>query len=86
LERDIVNVADIDLDGTPDLLWRNTSNGNMYIRHGKPGAVKGSVSLDSLRVATASREGVDTSYGTSWSGASVKVALGIPDISGDKIP
>lgn len=43
--REIVNVADIDLDSTPDLLWRNLDNGNMYVRHGKPGAVAGSVDL-----------------------------------------
>ncbi|MFE6765510.1 FG-GAP-like repeat-containing protein [Streptomyces sp. NPDC057689] len=85
-ERDIVNVADIDLDGTPDLLWRNTSNGNMYIRHGKPGAVTGSADLKSLETAAASREGKDTSYGTGWTGAKIDTVIGIPDVNGDRIP
>ncbi|MCG7524187.1 FG-GAP-like repeat-containing protein [Streptomyces sp. OfavH-34-F] len=84
--RDIVNVADIDLDGTPDLLWRNTSNGNMYIRHGKAGAVSGGVDLNSLKTAAASREGKDTSYGTGWTGAKIDIAMGIPDVNGDRIP
>ncbi|MYU34818.1 DNRLRE domain-containing protein [Streptomyces sp. SID8358] len=84
--RDIVNVADIDLDGTPDLLWRNTSNGNMYIRHGKPGTAGGSVDLNSLKTAAASREAKDTAYGTSWTSANVDSAIGIPDVNGDRIP
>ncbi|MFI1588666.1 FG-GAP-like repeat-containing protein [Streptomyces halstedii] len=84
--RDIVNVADIDRDGTPDLLWRNTSNGNMYIRHGKPGATAGSVDLASLKTGAASREAKDTSYGTSWTGANIDTAIGIPDVNGDGIP
>ncbi|MFF7179237.1 FG-GAP-like repeat-containing protein [Streptomyces sp. NPDC008121] len=84
--RDIVNVADIDKDGTPDLLWRNLDNGVMYIRHGKPGTVAGSVDLNSLKVAANSREGVDTQYGTGWTEAAVNTAIGIPDVSGDGIP
>ncbi|GAA2250027.1 hypothetical protein GCM10010145_16750 [Streptomyces ruber] len=85
-DRDIVNVADIDLDGTPDLLWRNTVNGNMYVRHGKPGAVGGSVDLGSLKTAAVSREGKDTVYGTSWTAANVDTVIGIPDVNGDRIP
>ncbi|WP_346772011.1 FG-GAP-like repeat-containing protein [Streptomyces sp. JH34] len=84
--RDIVNVADIDLDGTPDLLWRNTSNGNVYVRHGKPGTVAGSVDLASLKTAAASREGIDTPYGNSWTGAAIDTAIGIPDVNNDRIP
>ncbi|WP_326700789.1 DNRLRE domain-containing protein [Streptomyces sp. NBC_01754] len=84
--RDIVNVADVDLDGTPDLLWRNTSNGNMYIRHGKPGPVAGSVDLGSLKTAAASREAKDTPYGTSWSAADIDTVIGVPDVNGDGIP
>ncbi|MYY04235.1 FG-GAP-like repeat-containing protein [Streptomyces sp. ATexAB-D23] len=84
--RDIVNVADIDLDGTPDLLWRNTSNGNMYVRHGKPGTATGSVDLNSLKTAAASREGKDTSYGTGWTSAKIDTVIGIPDVNGDRVP
>ncbi|MEU4675950.1 DNRLRE domain-containing protein [Micromonospora sp. NPDC023737] len=83
--REIVNVADIDLDGTPDLLWRNLDNGNMYVRHGKPGPIAGSVSLDSLKTAAASRSG-DVSYGNSWTEANVSALIGIPDVSGDRVP
>ncbi|MFE0818773.1 DNRLRE domain-containing protein [Streptomyces sp. NPDC058847] len=83
--RDIVNVADINGDSTPDLLWRNLDNGNMYVRHGKPGPVRGSVDLVSLKLAAGSLNG-DVSYGTSWTEANVSTALGIPDVSGDGIP
>lgn len=83
--RDLVNVADIDLDGTPDLLWRNLDNGNMYVRHGKPGTVAGSVSLDSLKTAANSREG-DVSYGTAWTEANIGTVIGIPDVNGDRVP
>ncbi|MGW0468781.1 hypothetical protein ACWDX6_26515, partial [Streptomyces sp. NPDC003027] len=83
--RDIVNIADINLDGTPDLLWRNLDNGNMYVRHGKPGTGTGSVNLDSLKLAANSLNG-DVEYGTSWTEANVSTAIGIPDVNGDKIP
>ncbi|MCN0179071.1 DNRLRE domain-containing protein [Salinispora arenicola] len=83
--REIVNVADIDLDSTPDLLWRNLDNGNMYIRHGKPGAVTGSVDLDSIKLAANSREG-DVSYGVSWTETNVNAVIGIPDVNGNGVP
>lgn len=83
--RDIVNVADINGDGTPDLLWRNLDNGNMYVRHGKPGSGSGSVDLNSLMVAANSLNG-DVSYGTSWQETNIRIALGIPDVNNDKIP
>ncbi|MFI5620287.1 DNRLRE domain-containing protein [Streptomyces sp. NPDC051567] len=83
--REIVNVADIDLDSTPDLLWRNLDNGNMYVRHGKPGTGAGSVDLNSLTTAANSRDG-DVAYGTSWSEANISAVVGIPDVNNDKIP
>ncbi len=83
--REIVNVADINGDSTPDLLWRNLDNGNMYVRHGKPGSVSGSVDLDSIKLAANSLNG-DVSYGTGWTEANVPTALGIPDVNGDGIP
>lgn len=82
---EIVNVADVDLDNTPDLLWRNPSTGIMYLRHGKPGPVAGSVNLDSLKTAAASRSG-DVTYGTSWTEANVSRVFGTPDVNGDRIP
>lgn len=83
--RDIVNVADINQDATPDLLWRNLDNGVMYVRHGKPGAVAGSVDLNSLTLAANSLNG-DVEYGTAWTEANVSTAIGIPDVNGDSIP
>ncbi|MGW7307897.1 hypothetical protein ACWGI1_20240, partial [Streptomyces sp. NPDC054835] len=75
--RDIVNIADIDLDNTPDLLWRSLDSGTIYIRHGKPGPVAGSVDIDSLKTAAASRQGVDTSYGTGWTTTNITAVIGI---------
>ncbi|MFI5759281.1 DNRLRE domain-containing protein [Streptomyces sp. NPDC051569] len=83
--RDIVNVADINGDAVPDLLWRNLDNGNMYVRHGKPGPVAGSVDLESLRVAANSLNG-DVAYGTNWTEANMTTALGIPDVNKNGIP
>lgn len=82
---EIVNVADVDLDGTPDLLWRNLDTGYMYIRHGKPGSVAGSVNLDSLKLAANSRQG-DVQYGNSWTETNITAAIGTPDLNGDRIP
>ncbi|MGW3656046.1 DNRLRE domain-containing protein [Streptomyces sp. NPDC005151] len=84
--RDIVNLADMDKDNVPDLLWRNVDNGNMYVRHGKPGAVAGSVDLDSLKVAVNSADGVDVQFGTGWTKATIDQVIGIPDINKDGIP
>lgn len=83
--QEIVNVADVDLDNTPDLLWRNLDTGAMYVRHGRPGAVTGSVDLNSLKTAAASRNG-DVSYGTSWTETNVSAVIGIPDVNGDGVP
>ncbi|WP_073951954.1 DNRLRE domain-containing protein [Streptomyces kebangsaanensis] len=83
--RDIVNVVDINGDKTPDLVWRNMDNGNMYVRHGKPGSVSGSVDLDSLKLAANSLNG-DVVYGTNWTEANVATVIGIPDVNGDGIP
>ncbi|MFI5931987.1 DNRLRE domain-containing protein [Actinoplanes sp. NPDC051494] len=83
--RGIVTITDVDVDGTPDLLWRNLDTGTLYLRHGLPGAVAGSVSLDSLKSAAASRAG-DVTYGTGWQEPAVKEIISIPDASGDGIP
>ncbi|MGS2586555.1 DNRLRE domain-containing protein [Streptomyces hebeiensis] len=83
--RDIVNLADINGDSTPDLLWRNLDNGNMYVRHGKPGTADGSVDLESLKLASNSLNG-DVSYGTGWTEANTSTALGIPDVNNDGVP
>ncbi|MFV2120106.1 DNRLRE domain-containing protein, partial [Streptomyces sp. Act-28] len=83
--RDIVNLADMNKDGTPDLLWRNLDTGAMYLRRGKPGAVAGSVDLDSLKLASNAVNG-DEPFGNSWTETNVNAAIGIPDINGDGIP
>ncbi|MEV0982447.1 DNRLRE domain-containing protein [Streptomyces sp. NPDC049915] len=84
--REIVNVADINGDNTPDLLWRNLDNGNMYDRQGKPGTVAGSVDLESLKLAANSLTGKDEAYGTSWTDVNVPTVIGIPDVNNDGIP
>ncbi|MFF5974397.1 hypothetical protein ACFY7C_23020 [Streptomyces sp. NPDC012769] len=83
--RDIVNIADMNKDNTPDLLWRNVENGNMYVRHGKPGAVAGSVDLESIKLAANSANG-DVQFGTNWTGTNVTAAIGIPDVNKDGVP
>ncbi|MET9346696.1 FG-GAP-like repeat-containing protein [Streptomyces termitum] len=83
--RDLVNLADVNGDGTPDLLWRNVDDGKVFLRHGKPGPSAGSVALASLMKAGDSLRG-DVAYGTSWSLANIADAIGIPDVNGDKIP
>ncbi|MFC9162651.1 hypothetical protein ACFTZ8_17695 [Streptomyces fungicidicus] len=83
--RDLINLADTDLDGTADLLWRNPANGNMYIRHGKPTS-SGGLDPVSIAVAVNSREGKDTPYGTGWTAAAYDQVIAIPDTSGDNIP
>ncbi|RSM58273.1 hypothetical protein DMB66_30205 [Actinoplanes sp. ATCC 53533] len=82
---EIVNMADIDLDGTPDLTWRHLDTGIMSLRHGKPGTVAGSVNLDSLKTAAASRSG-DVQFGTGWSATGVLAVIGVPDTNGDRVP
>ncbi|WP_433826194.1 hypothetical protein ACQP2E_29430 [Actinoplanes sp. CA-015351] len=83
---EIVNIADVNLDGTPDMTFRKPDTGVMYLRQGKPGTVAGSVTLDSLKTAAASLKGSDAQYGTGWTTANVPVVVGIPDVNGDQIP
>ncbi|MFG2867566.1 FG-GAP repeat domain-containing protein [Streptomyces sp. NPDC048338] len=84
--RDIVNVSDINKDGTPDVLWRDLDGGAINGRHGKPGAAgAGSVDLTSLMLAANSLNG-DVSYGTGWTEATISTAVGIPDVNSDGIP
>ncbi|MEU7017149.1 DNRLRE domain-containing protein [Streptomyces sp. NPDC046385] len=84
--REIVNIADIDLDGAPDLLWRSLDSGTIYIRHGKPGPVAGSVDIESLKLAGNSRQGSDTTYGSNWTTTNISAIVAIPDVNGDRIP
>ncbi|MGC4814282.1 DNRLRE domain-containing protein [Micromonospora sp. DT228] len=83
--QEIVNVADVDLDGTPDLVWRNLDSGIMFLRHGKPGGAPGSVALDSLKTPGGSRSG-DIVYALGWTDTAITALIGIPDINGDRVP
>ncbi|AGZ39029.1 hypothetical protein AFR_03700 [Actinoplanes friuliensis DSM 7358] len=82
--RDLIAIRDIDVDGTPDLLWRNLDAGGMYVRHGKPGTIAGSVSLDSIKIAGNSRAG-DVSYGTNWQETAIKEVISFPDSNADGV-
>ncbi|MFC7532219.1 hypothetical protein ACFQV6_26440, partial [Actinoplanes sp. GCM10030250] len=84
--RDLVNIADVDLDGTPDMLYRQFPSGVMALRHGKPGPVAGSVNIDSLKSAAASAKGSDAQYGTNWTTTTVTAVIAIPDVNKDRIP
>ncbi|WP_424210901.1 FG-GAP-like repeat-containing protein [Streptomyces sp. BI20] len=84
--RELVSIADIDLDGTPDLLWRSPGSGKLYLRHGKPGKVAGSADIKSLSLAGESREGFDAQYGTNWTAANITGLISVPDLNGDRIP
>nr|WP_205808701.1 DNRLRE domain-containing protein [Micromonospora sp. HNM0581] len=83
--REILNITDFDRDGTPDLLWRNMDAGTLYVRHGLPGTVADSVTLESLKLAVNSRDG-DVRIGTGWTEAAYDAVVGIPDVSADGIP
>ncbi|MFI5843476.1 DNRLRE domain-containing protein [Catenuloplanes sp. NPDC051500] len=79
--REILNIADINLDGTPDLLWRDPSSGVVSLRPGRPGPATGSVTLESLVPASS-----DVTVGTGFTTAAASAIIGIPDTNGDKIP
>lgn len=83
--RELLTVADVDVDGTPDLLYRGLSSGNIIIRHGNPGTTTGSVDLNSLKLSANSRDG-DTVYATAWTPATVSAVIAVPDTNGDRIP
>lgn len=87
-------------DGIPDLLAIDTGGalwthpgqpggeldtGAMYLRRGKPGAVSGSVDLDSLMPASNAVNG-DELFGSSWTETNTNAVIGIPDINNDGIP
>ncbi|NML51037.1 DNRLRE domain-containing protein [Streptomyces sp. R302] len=86
-DRDILTVADISGDGTPDLLFRGpeTERG-LLLRHGKP-AAGGGVDLASLTTAAGSKTGRDEVYGTTgWGTANIPKIIGTPDVNRDGIP
>ncbi|MEV6349921.1 DNRLRE domain-containing protein [Actinoplanes sp. NPDC051851] len=84
--REVLSIDDINLDGTPDLLWRSMSSGKLYVRQGIAGSVSGSVSLDSLKYAANSATGADIAYGTGWGASTISAIVSIPDVSGDGVP
>ncbi|WP_030194087.1 VCBS repeat-containing protein [Streptomyces sp. NRRL S-87] len=87
-DRDLVQVAEINGDGVPDMIYRNDTAGKLYLRLGKPDS-GGGVDLDSLAAAanSASPGGADITYGASgWQRSNIRLFLGTPDVDGDGIP
>ncbi|MFE6072514.1 FG-GAP-like repeat-containing protein [Streptomyces sp. NPDC056525] len=84
--RDLVCVADIGGDGTPDLLFRSDTAGfGLALRHGKPAG--SGVDLNSLAAAANSKTGQDEVYGsTGWTRANMPFVIGTPDVNNDNIP
>ncbi|MBO1336432.1 FG-GAP-like repeat-containing protein [Streptomyces sp. VRA16 Mangrove soil] len=86
LDRDLVTVGDINLDGTPDLLFRSESD-NLRLRLGAP-ATTGGATLASLSTSADSLGGTDATYATGWTTTAYPMAFlhGTPDVNNDKIP
>ncbi|MFF5505895.1 DNRLRE domain-containing protein [Streptomyces roseolus] len=86
-DRDILTVADISGDGTPDLLFRSAeTERGLLLRHGKP-AAGGGVDLASLTTAAGSKTGQDEVYGTTgWGVSNIPRLIGTPDVNKDGIP
>ncbi|WP_406477743.1 FG-GAP-like repeat-containing protein [Streptomyces sp. NBC_01615] len=86
-DRDLVSVGDHNADGEPDLLWRSTTSGNLYLRYGIADSNGGST-LASLSTAAGSLTGADTTYATGWTQANMPLPqlYGTPDVTGDGIP
>ncbi|MEU6380317.1 DNRLRE domain-containing protein [Streptomyces sp. NPDC046909] len=86
-DRDLVSVGDHNADGEPDLLWRSTSSGNLYLRYGIADSNGGST-LTSLAAAANSLTGADTTYATGWTATAMPLPLlyGTPDVTGDGVP
>ncbi len=84
-QRDLVNVGDVNQDGAVDLVYRDFTDSRLLLRLGKPDAVTGT-SLTSLGSAAASLNGTDAQYGTGWSTTNIRLMMGTPDVTGDRIP
>jgi hypothetical protein len=86
-DRDLVSVGDHNADGEPDLLYRSTSSGNLYLRYGIADSDGGST-IASLTTAAGSLNGSDTTYATGWTATAMPLPLlhGTPDVTGDDIP
>ncbi|MFJ7155832.1 hypothetical protein ACIQUQ_12910 [Streptomyces sp. NPDC101118] len=87
-DRDLVQVTDIDGNGVTDMVYRNDTQGKLFLRLGKA-ASSGGVDLDSLAAAadSASPGGVDITYGASgWQRSNIRLFLGTPDVDGDGVP
>jgi len=86
-DRDLVSIGDHNADGEPDLLWRSTASGNLYLRYGIADSNGGST-LASLSTAAGSLTGTDATYATGWTQANMPLPqlYGTPDVTGDGIP
>ncbi|WP_353944817.1 FG-GAP-like repeat-containing protein [Streptomyces sp. HUAS MG91] len=86
LDRDLVTVGDVNVDGTPDLLFRSESD-NLRLRLGAP-AGTGGATLASLSTSADSLGGTDSTYASGWTAGAYPTAFlhGTPDVNKDKIP
>ncbi|MGW0604378.1 FG-GAP-like repeat-containing protein [Streptomyces sp. NPDC002640] len=86
LDRDLVTVGDIDLDGAPDLLFRSESD-NLRIRYGVK-ATTGGATIESLTTSAGSRDGTDATYASGWNTTDfpTRFLRGTPDVNKDGIP
>lgn len=87
-DRDLVTAQDVNKDGVADVIYRNHTEGKLFLRLGKPDP-DGGVDPSSLAAAanSASPGGVDITYGTAgWQRENVRLLFGTPDANGDGIP
>jgi hypothetical protein len=73
-DRDLVSIGDHNADGEPDLVYRSTSSGNLYLRYGVADSNGGST-IASLSTAADSLTGSDTTYATGWTANAMRLPL-----------
>ncbi|MER5386936.1 DNRLRE domain-containing protein [Streptomyces sp. NPDC002688] len=83
-DRDLVSIGDHNADNAPDLVYRSTTSGNLYLRYGIVDSNGGST-IASLTTAAGSLNGTDKTYATGWTQANMPLPLlyGTPDVTND---
>ncbi|MFG3495550.1 DNRLRE domain-containing protein [Streptomyces sp. NPDC047928] len=84
-QRDVVQVAHLAGDGTADLVYRDATNGQLYLRYGKP-ATGGGLDFASLATKAASGGQLDTYGNAGFTRTALPILTGTPDVTGDGIP